>query len=205
MNKICKKCGETKDINAYYRHPGMSDGHLSVCKTCKREYAKSADGKATDFTEKGVIRVIYKTQRSNSKRRGHVPPLYTKKELSEWMYSRGFLKLFNKWKESGQDKMLKPSIDRLNDELPYSLGNIQLVTWGYNKKKQTKDMLSGKSTSGERCKPVLQYEKDGKLIAEYVSVSSAGRATGVTFQGISKVCLGKQKTAGGFMWKYKSQ
>ncbi len=37
--KKCKQCGETKPIWEFYKHPDMLDGHLNICKTCKRLYA----------------------------------------------------------------------------------------------------------------------------------------------------------------------
>lgn len=32
--KTCFKCGTPKDINDFYRHPGMKDGRLGKCKEC---------------------------------------------------------------------------------------------------------------------------------------------------------------------------
>jgi hypothetical protein len=52
---------------------------------------------------------------------------------------------------------------------------------------------------------VLQYSKDFILLSEYPSMRHAESATGVKNQYISKCCLGKQKTAGGYIWKYKNQ
>lgn len=34
MEKRCKKCGETKPLDEFYRAPGMRDGHRSDCKAC---------------------------------------------------------------------------------------------------------------------------------------------------------------------------
>lgn len=33
--KPCKKCGETKPLTEFYRHPSTKDGHLNTCKPCK--------------------------------------------------------------------------------------------------------------------------------------------------------------------------
>jgi hypothetical protein len=32
--KKCIKCGIDKEINEYYHHPGMADGHVNKCKDC---------------------------------------------------------------------------------------------------------------------------------------------------------------------------
>lgn len=52
-------------------------------------------------------------------------------------------------------------------------------------------------------KTVLQFSLDGKFIAEYYSAMEAGRKNDVGQGGISECCNGKQKTAYGYIWKYK--
>lgn len=54
-------------------------------------------------------------------------------------------------------------------------------------------------------KCVIQYTLDGNFIKEYKSITDAQLATGVTGGNISGCCLHKQKTAGGFIWKYKNE
>ena len=50
---------------------------------------------------------------------------------------------------------------------------------------------------------VLQFSKDGELIAEYSSIHEAERHTGCNHGNISKCCKGKLKSAGGYIWRYK--
>lgn len=52
-------------------------------------------------------------------------------------------------------------------------------------------------------KPVLQYDINGNFIAEYDGVIEAGKKCNIWRGGISSVLHGKQKTAGGYIWKYK--
>jgi hypothetical protein len=54
-----------------------------------------------------------------------------------------------------------------------------------------------------KSKPILQFDLDGNLLNEYASQKEAERKTGVRQSYISYNCVGKQKTAGGFIWKYK--
>jgi hypothetical protein len=38
--KICRKCGAEKELSHFYKHSGMSDGHLNVCQECIKAYSK---------------------------------------------------------------------------------------------------------------------------------------------------------------------
>lgn len=53
-------------------------------------------------------------------------------------------------------------------------------------------------------KPVLQFTKDGRFVAEYSSGREAEKQTNVKSQGISLCCLGRTKQAGGYVWKFKN-
>ena len=184
----------------------MKDGHLNKCKECvKKDSKNNLKNRGIKYsgsyerTEKGVIRVIYKTQKSNSKRRGHNPPTYTKEELKEWLYKNGFKKLYDEWVSSGYDKIKKPSVDRIDDFKSYSFENIRLTTWGANKLHQVEDALSGKGTSGRKCKPVLQL-KDGGLVAEYVSFSECRRVMGYSMEKTLKTGTVDRR---GYSYQYK--
>ena len=54
-----------------------------------------------------------------------------------------------------------------------------------------------------RSKAVLQYRKDKEFVAEYPSIQEASRQTGIANESISKCCLGKIKSCGGYVWEYK--
>lgn len=53
--------------------------------------------------------------------------------------------------------------------------------------------------------PVLQFDKEGNLKAEFASQIEAERVTGISNSRISLVCRGKAKTAGKYHWKRKNK
>ena len=50
---------------------------------------------------------------------------------------------------------------------------------------------------------ILQFSKDGELIAEYSSIHEAERHTGLSASNICRCCKGERKSTGGFIWRYK--
>lgn len=55
------------------------------------------------------------------------------------------------------------------------------------------------------CKRVMQYDLQGNYITFYDSLSEAEEKTGIIRTSISKCCIGKMYTAGGFKWKYDEE
>lgn len=198
--KICFKCKDFKELGEFYLHKLMKDGRLNKCKDCTKNDVRK---NKTDYskTEKGVIRVIYKTQRSNSKKRGMDMPNYTKDELKIWLYNNDFVNLFKNWVDSGYKKDHKPSVDRVDNFKSYTLKNIRLGTWYDNRIHQQNDVINGLGTGGLRCKKLLQFDNCNKLLCEYVSYNSAKRVMGYFFH--SKINKGT-KDKKGFIWYYKS-
>ena len=67
-----------------------------------------------------------------------------------------------------------------------------------------KAKLSGANNSSS--KKVGMWDIDsGKLYAEFESTGQAAKETGISQQNISACCLGKRKTAGGWIWAYISE
>jgi len=199
-NKVCTKCKAPKDLSEYSKDSSRINGLRSACKICvalqREEYLKTKDG---------LISRIYGNQKGSSKRRKHNPPTYTKQEFYEWLINDWlFNLLYDNWANCGYHKDNKPSIDRIDDYKGYSFGNIKLVTWMENKDKQNEDIFLARSTSGECCKSVLQYDKQMNLISEYRSAHHASRELKIAQSNISASCLGYRKFAGGFIWKHKT-
>lgn len=53
--------------------------------------------------------------------------------------------------------------------------------------------------------PVLQFDKQGNLIAEYENGRKASLATSTTYTNLNNCLNGRLKSAGGFVWKFKEE
>lgn len=65
---------------------------------------------------------------------------------------------------------------------------------------KTKDIIRQYQT--KNMKGVYQRDKNNNLLNTFVSICEASRALGIGKGEIIKVCKGKSKTAGGFIWEY---
>lgn len=169
----------------------------SECKECSNK-------RAMDYncTKKGLITSIYAGQRATSRRRCHRLPNYTKHELEMWLFSQPiFHDLYEVWVASGYKTDLKPSCDRSDDYKPYTLDNIQLMTWAENKAKGYLDMKNG--INNKQSRAVVGTSVVGGEEVSFHSMRDAERQNGIGVGDISKCCSGKQKTAGGFKWKIR--
>lgn len=80
-------------------------------------------------------------------------------------------------------------------------GYIWRYTNEYSEEEVTKTIEEIKNPTNKR-KRVIQYSKDGDYIAEFKSITIASQNTGIGGSSITQNCQGKQKTAGGYIWKY---
>jgi hypothetical protein len=53
--------------------------------------------------------------------------------------------------------------------------------------------------------PILQFDLDGNLIDEHVSMGQAYIKTGAPSSAICDVCKGKRRSSKGYLWMYKSE
>lgn len=142
---------------------------------------------------KGVITNIYHHQKQNSLKRNHTPPSFTKEELKIWLFQNNFEKLHLDWVKSGYERYLHPSVDRLDDNIGYTIDNIQLLTWKENWQKQ----------NNKTKKLVLQYDLDMNLLAEYECASIASSKSGIPKTTIATQCNRNSKSLHNYIWRYK--
>jgi len=196
-SKICTKCNELKSLSEFYNNKNYKDGYQNQCKTCFKlsriNYRR---------TKNGVATIIYNAQKYRSKRRVHHQPSYTREVFKSWLFRQNnFRELFDNWVESGYDVLLKPSCDRLDDYKPYTLDNIQLMTWRENNKKGYEDRRNGINNKAN--KAVIQLTVDGLIIEKYCSIKKASMVSGVACSEICLCCKDRRKSAGGFVWCYQ--
>ena len=195
MNKKCSMCGHIKPLEHFSKDSRRRDGRIAKCKDCyslyKNKWAK---------TPKGWANAVYVNQINNSKRRGHTPPSYSKKELLDWAFSNNLESLLHNWESNDFDPLLRPSVDRINESYGYTLNNIRLVTWQQNHERNSQEVLEGKPTP--RTRRCRKLSLDGQVLAEYPSVSEAARCNGLRRSAISNVCTGRKNKTGGFRWEH---
>ena len=201
MTVLCVKCNKSKELTQFSSNKVRKSGSEGTCKTCNSE-ATSTYHK----TMPGLIKRIYNNQKMISKRRGHPAPTYTQEELFQWAMDHGFEAIHAAWEVAGHPKALVPSCDRKDNSRGYSLDNLRLVTFQTNLANQKKGNIAGTEVPSHAI-AVLQYTKEGKLVARHSSVGCALRAVGREKHGTSNilsVCrkLPKYHTAYGFVWRF---
>jgi hypothetical protein len=189
--KVCTTCNEVRDSVLFGEN-------RAKCKLCRKEEHLSAQR-----TKEGVVSRIYRTQKTNSKVRGHRAPEYTKQELQEWLFSQKlFHELHSEWKESGYLKRLKPSVDRKQDGIHYCMNNIQLMTWQANEAKAHEDSKTHKLSTGRSKRAIRQLTLGGVFVAEFISGGEVIRQTGFKSTSDALRCRTGHNRAYGFLWEY---
>lgn len=196
---VCVMCGIEKSIEKFTPEKYKNTLKFRRCKLCmvkkSQRYHKTIDG---------VISTMFNHQKQASKMRGICLPSYTKQELTKHLKNNLFFQvIYDEWVDSGYNKWLRPSVDRIDDFLPYSFDNILITTWRENFKKQNQDLKSATGTTGLHCRAIIQTTLDGNFVAEFHSIIAAKRKTGIT--DINASLANPNRTAGGYRWEYKKE
>lgn len=94
-----------------------------------------------------------------------------------------------------------------NNNNPLTLKHFSKAKKGKKRTEETRkkisETLTGKQLNRpDQSKSVIQFSLNKEVLHFYPSVMQAERETGVDNRHISECCLGKHKSAGGFIWKY---
>lgn len=86
--------------------------------------------------------------------------------------------------------------------------NLEYCTHKYNVNYGTRNNRAGMKISKslinnpKTTKKVFQYDLNGIFIKEWISATEAQRQLGIKQPLIVRVCKGRRKSTGGFIWKY---
>ena len=84
--------------------------------------------------------------------------------------------------------------------------NLEFCSYQYNNTYGTRiERVAEKRRNGKFSKVVFQYSLNGEFIKEYPSTREVERQLKYKQGYISACCLGKYKTAYGFIWRYSRQ
>lgn len=76
--------------------------------------------------------------------------------------------------------------------------------WLENREKQLeKGILGNKIVTQKYSKIIIQYDLNGNFIKEWKGMKEAARTLNIKPPNLSATLNGRQKTCGGFIWKYK--
>lgn len=112
-----------------------------------------------------------------------------------------FIKEFESISEAARIVNIKPSgiIQSCNKNKLSAAGFI----WRYKGDVLNKNALKTSEIIDSHWVSVLQYDLDGNFLKEWRSISEAATNLKVNSDSITSACVGRHKTAGGFIWQYK--
>ncbi len=128
------------------------------------------------------------------------------KIISSYDFNGKIIKTYQSITEAAKEiKISDGSIHKcLNNKMKQAAGFI----WRYgNEIEIISPFINGKNdgrTNVKNKKSIIQYDLEENKIAEYESIKSAAKTIQIHFSAISAALCGRTKTAGGFIWKYKT-
>lgn len=166
--KTCSQCNIALSLDCFDNQSTGKDGKRADCKVCRKRFIQS---------KYGLVKQCYSQQVAKAKKREYAAPNYSENALLDWANnSPEFHELYIAWQESGYKSNFKPSFDRVNDYISYTLDNLQVVTWTENNDKGKSAKLNG--TNNKNNLAVDMLDLNGIFIKRFYSVSEAARNFG---------------------------
>ena len=174
--KTCSTCKKELSLDLFDKQTTGKQGRRADCKECKKRFTRS---------KRGIAKSIYATQVASAKRRKYLPPTYSEDDLYQWLKALpNFHEIFEGWVDSGYLTRFRPSVDRKDDYISYTLDNIELVTWNENNQKGYSSKITGDNNKKNLAVDML--DMDGKFLERFYSVSEAARR----FNGVPSNIVG---------------
>lgn len=155
--KICFKCGKSKPLTDFYKHPQMPDGHVNKCKECnKRDVRKNYAENKTQYQAYDRARQRHSRSRIFNHRYSQIKQrtegraireykvqgkeVLSYEEYCVWLKNNldDFERLYQAWQDSGFTRKLTPSIDRIDNKGSYIANNMRWITVTDNSRKYNK-------------------------------------------------------------------
>lgn len=185
---ICKKCGKTvvfqqKNRSLILKATRQAIKKESVCSNCNKKGRPS----------------FFKGKKHSEETTKYLKNLRPKKAVNMYSLDGILINKFLSLKEASRNTGI--DVNQISgcchDKPGYYTANGYIFKFNeepfkYNTYKNT------------HCKSVIQKDKFGNTIKEFNSVIEASMATGIQKTNISSCCRKRNKTAGGFIWEYKS-
>jgi len=122
----------------------------------------------------------------------------SKVKIKQYTKDGTFIKEYNGIAETA--KLLNLTKNSLKNCLVGRRKTYKGYIWKYSND-EFKKIEYKKPITHNRCTPILQYDIDGNFIREWKSIKQAKIETGLN---IGDYLLGRTKSCGGYIWKYKN-
>ena len=107
-------------------------------------------------------------------------------------------KIFELWREG-------LGVSQIEEKLSIERHTISRALYWYGISQEEIKKRGNEIAHKKQSKIVLQYDKQKNLIKEWPSIKEAAETLKINTTSIINVCKGKQKTGGGYIWKYKDK
>lgn len=173
----------------------------------KRKISESNKGKPPTIKTEDGIRRLKESLKGNKRALGYHHTEETREKISNSLKGRKCAQFTDEHKkhisESKKgwvmsEEQRKKISERMKGNKPSEKSIQRLIE--YNKTRECPENLLKKLS-----KPVVQYDINMNLIAEYPSAMDAARKNDCDNSAINKCCKGQLKSVKGFIWKYKEK
>ena len=177
------------------REPKCKKLNSSICIMLKNKTLSELESKI-DYLINTLLQLNKKIDLKKDKNKIYALMNYQEKNSS--LYSK-YPKICEEWDYEKNSPLLPSQVRAGSDKKVWWLCKTCNYSWETRISHRTAG--HGCPKCGHNIKEVVQYDKNLKYINTYSSITEAEKKCNVLH--IKRVCDGKQKTAGGYIWRYK--